>query len=57
VDLTVSPPTAYLTDWEIDALYIIQTAGVLPNLTIANVVTITGGATGLNEPLGVLLVK
>ncbi len=57
VDVSVSPPTVYLADWEVNALYVIHTAGTLPNLSIESVVTISGGATGLDEPLGVLVVK
>jgi NHL repeat len=57
VDVTVNPPTVYLADWEIDSLYVITTTGVLPNLAVNNIVTISGGTTGLSEPLGVWVVR
>jgi hypothetical protein len=57
VDVTVNPPVVYLADWEINAVYVIQTAGTLPNLTLQSVVSISGGSTSLDEPLGVLVVK
>jgi hypothetical protein len=57
VDVTVSPPVVYLADYGGNALYVIYTSGELPNLTLQSVTTISGAATGLNAPLGVLLVK
>jgi hypothetical protein len=57
VDDTVTPPVVYLVDFSGNAIYVIQTAGVPPNLTLQSVTTISGQATGLSEPLDVLVVK
>jgi hypothetical protein len=56
VDLSVNPPVVYLLDSEINSIYVIQTAGVIPNLTIQSAVTITRDATLLDEPFGILVV-
>jgi hypothetical protein len=57
VDDTVTPPVVYLVDATGNAVYVMQTAGTLPNLTIQSVTTISGPATGLSEPLEVYVVK
>jgi hypothetical protein len=57
VDVTVNPPVVYLADWEVNTIYVIQTAGTPPNLTLQSVVSISGDSTLLDEPLGVLVVK
>jgi hypothetical protein len=57
LDTTVTPPTVYLVDYEANEIFIIQTAGALPNLTIQSVSTISGTATGLFAPLDILVVK
>ena len=55
-DNSVSPPVVYVNDYGASAIYVIQTAGTAPNLTIASVRTIQGAATGLNAPLGITVV-
>lgn len=56
-DNSVSPPIVYLVDYGSSAVYVIQTAGITPNLTVASVKTITGAATKLSSPLGVTVVR
>ncbi len=56
VDATVTPPVVYVVDYGGNAVYVLQTAGTLPNLTIQSVTTISGTATGLASPLGVHVV-
>ena len=53
----MTPPVVYLVDFSGNAIYVIQTSGVPPNLTLQSVTTISGQATGLSEPLDVLVVK
>jgi hypothetical protein len=55
-DNSVTPPVVYVNDYGASAIYVIQTAGTAPNLTIASVRTIQGGATGLSAPLGITVV-
>jgi hypothetical protein len=55
-DNSVSPPVVYVNDYSASAIYVIQTAGSAPNLTIASVKTIAGAATGLANPLGITVV-
>jgi hypothetical protein len=57
VDTSVTPPVVYLVDFSANALYVIHTTGTLPNLSIQSVTTVSGPATGLDEPLGILVVK
>jgi hypothetical protein len=57
VDTTVTPPTVYLVDYEASEVFIIQTSGVLPNLTLQSSPTLGGTATALSAPLGILVVK
>jgi hypothetical protein len=57
VDVSVTPPVGYLGDYFGNAVFVIKTAGIAPNLTVDSVTSITGPATGLNGPLGVLVVK
>ncbi|MFO0837037.1 MAG: hypothetical protein U1D55_00800 [Phycisphaerae bacterium] len=57
VDTSVTPPVIYLADYFGDAILVIQTAGIAPFLTVSNVTTISGSATGLDGPLGLLVVK
>ncbi len=55
-DNSVTPPVVYVNDYGASAIYVIQTAGTAPNLTIASVRTIQGAATGLSAPLGITVV-
>lgn len=55
-DNSVTPPIVYVNDYGASAIYVIQTAGTAPNLTIASVRTIQGAATGLSAPLGITVV-
>ena len=55
-DNSVTPPVVYVNDYGAAAVYVIQTAGTAPNLTVASVKTIKGAATGLSSPLGILVV-
>jgi hypothetical protein len=57
VDVSVTPPVCYLGDFVGNAIFVIKTAGIAPNLTVDSVRTITGPDTGLNGPTGVLVVK
>lgn len=57
VDTSSVSPVVYLADYSGDAIYIIQTVGVAPFLTIGSVTTISGPSTGLSGPLGILVVK
>jgi hypothetical protein len=57
VDTSVTPPVVYLVDFSANALYVIHTTGTPPNLSVQSVTTISGPATGLDEPLGILVVK
>jgi hypothetical protein len=57
VDHTVTPPIIVLNDFSANAIYVIQTAGTEPNLTVASVRTISGATTTLNQPLGVAIVR
>jgi hypothetical protein len=57
IDTTVTPPVLYLADYRSNAIYVVQTRGTPPNLAVAGVATISGPATGLNQPLGILVVK
>ena len=57
VDTSVTPPVVYLVDYGGNAIYILHTAGTLPNLTIASITTISGASTGLDGPLDILVVK
>jgi len=57
VDDTVTPPVVYLVDFDANAIYVIHTSGTPPNLALQSVTTISGQATGLNEPLDILVVK
>jgi hypothetical protein len=57
VDDTVTPPVVYLVDFDGNAIYVIHTSGTPPNLALQSVTTISGQATGLNEPLDILVVK
>ncbi len=55
-DNSVTPPIVYVNDYGASAIYVIQTAGTAPDLTIASVRTIQGAATGLSAPLGITVV-
>ena len=55
-DNSVTPPVVYVNDYGASAIYVIQTAGTAPDLTIASVRTIQGAATGLSAPLGITVV-
>ena len=56
-DNSVTPPIVYLVDYGGSAVYVIQTAGITPNLVVASVKTITGAATKLSSPLGLTVVR
>lgn len=56
-DNSVTPPIVYLVDYGGSAVYVIQTAGTAPNLTVASVKTISGAATRLSSPLGLTVVR
>lgn len=55
-DNSVTPPVVYVNDYGASAIYVIQTAGIAPYLTVASVKTIHGPATGLAAPLGIIVV-
>lgn len=57
VDTTVSPPILYVVDYSGGALYIAQTTGTAPNLTIAHSDVLQGSATGLVSPLVVQIIR
>jgi hypothetical protein len=57
IDASVSPPVGYQADYTGNAIFIVKTAGVSPALTVDSVTMIKGAATGLDRPLGVLVVK
>ena len=56
LDTSVPQPVIYLVDYGAGAIYVIQTAGTAPNLTVRSVETIKGALTGLNSPLGITVV-
>src|SRR5450432_974181 len=47
IDATVSPEIIYLVDYGATALYVIETSGTEPNLTVTSVRTIAGADTAL----------
>lgn len=55
-DNSVTPPVVYVNDFGANAVYVIQTAGTAPNLTVGSVRIISGAATGLSSPLGITVV-
>jgi len=57
LDVASSPPVLYLADYGANAIYVIQTAGTLPQLSVASVRTITGASTTLDGPLDVILAR
>lgn len=56
-DTDVTPPVIYVTDFFGNKVHIIQTVGVAPFLSVGSIRTIEGPSTGLQSPLGVLVVK
>lgn len=56
LDTSVAQPVLYVVDFSGNALYVAQTAGSAPNLSVTSVVTISGGLTGLTAPLGIAVV-
>ena len=56
LDVSVPQPVLYLVDYGAGAVYIAQTAGSAPNLTVTSVATIKGALTGLSSPLGIAVV-
>ena len=57
LDVAMSPPVIYLADFGANAIYVIQTAGTLPQLTVASVRTISGATTTLSQPLEVIVAR
>lgn len=57
VDAGVSPPIGYILDFSGDALFVMHTVGVAPNLTLDAVTQVVGDQTKLDGPLGVLVVR
>lgn len=57
VDTTASPPILYVVDYSGGALYIAQTTGTAPNLTVAHADVLSGTATGLASPLVVQIIR
>ncbi len=57
IDTNATPPVLYVVDFSANAIYVAQTAGTPPNLTVASVTTIAGDATTLNMPLGIAIVR
>lgn len=55
-DNSVTPPVVYINDFSANAVYVVQTAGTAPNLTVGSVRIISGAATGLSSPLGITVV-
>jgi hypothetical protein len=53
LDTSVAQPVLYIVDYLGNAVYVAQTAGSAPNLTVTSVVTIKGALTGLTSPLGI----
>jgi sugar lactone lactonase YvrE len=56
VDTSTPSPTVYVADQGTSAVYIFQTMGTAPDLTVASVTTLSGAATGINGPMGILVV-
>ena len=56
LDKSVAQPVLYIVDYGAGAVYVAQTAGTAPNLTVTSVVTIKGALTGLSSPLGIAVV-
>ena len=56
LDRSVAQPVLYLVDYGAGAVYVAQTAGSAPNLTVTSVATIKGALTGLSSPLGITVV-
>lgn len=56
-DTEVTPPVVYVADFFGNAIYIIQTVGVPPFLSINTVKVIQGPSTGLQSPYGVVIIK
>jgi hypothetical protein len=58
LDTSVTPPLLYVVDFSANAVYVAQTSGAPPHLSVAGpVTTIKGAATMLNQPLGVAIVR
>lgn len=55
IDVGVAPPIVCVADFAACAVYLIRTAGVAPQLSVASVSAIEGPATGLYGPIGVLV--
>ena len=53
LDKSVPQPVLYVVDFGAGAVYVAQTAGTAPNLSVTSVVTIKGALTGLTQPLGI----
>jgi len=56
IDTHVTPPVMYVVDYSHNAVYVIQTAGVAPFLTVDSVRTISGPTTGLHGPTGIAVI-
>jgi hypothetical protein len=56
VDTATPSPTVYIADQGTSAVYILETSGTAPNFAIAGITTIQGAATGLNGPMGIVVV-
>lgn len=56
-DTSVTPPVVYVVDYSGNSVFIIQTAGLAPFLTVDSFTVIQGSATGINAPVGITVVK
>ncbi|HUN81321.1 MAG TPA: hypothetical protein VMV81_07395 [Phycisphaerae bacterium] len=56
-DTSVTPPILYVVDYSGNAVFIIQTAGLAPFLTVDSFKVIQGGTTGIDSPVGITVVK
>ncbi len=57
LDTSVPQPVLYVVDYAGNAIYVAQTAGAAPNLSLQSVATIKGPATGLISPLSITVVR
>ncbi len=56
-DTDVTPPIVYAVDFSGNAIYVIQTVGVPPFLSVGTVKVIKGPSTGLMSPYGIVVIK
>jgi hypothetical protein len=56
LDVSVPQPVLYVVDYSGNAVYVCQTTGTAPAIGLGTCATISGTATGLSLPLGILVV-